>query len=76
VRAAIFALALAACVPTEVKQGAAKATYQSDQDRCVDDYDTKAEIDACRAYERARWGKAPVSWPLADAGPSDAGGDR
>lgn len=68
-----FALAaIEACSPA-VKQAVAKDSYEADQNRCVEQYDTKDEIDACRQYERARWGKGQVVWPQADAGAAEGG---
>lgn len=50
----------------QAKQEAAKDAYLAQQMDCVKQYDTKAEIDACRASVREAWGLAP------DAG-KDAG---
>lgn len=70
------ALAIASCLPAAAKQGAAKASFQSDLDACIDQQDTKELMDACRQEVEARWGRGKVTWPLADAGIADAGGDQ
>lgn len=60
---------------TATKQGVARTTYEAEQSDCVDQYNTRAEIDACRASVRQRWGKMPIPSVPLDAGPTD-GGDQ
>lgn len=48
---------LTSCLPVEVKQAAAEATYLGQQLECVDNLETKQDIDGCRASVKARWAK-------------------
>jgi hypothetical protein len=41
---------------TAAKEQAADATYAAEHLRCVADFHSDPEIDACRARVRARWG--------------------
>lgn len=59
-----FALALAAwgCLiacSAQQKQEVAKDAYLAQQMDCVKQFETKPEIDACRARVREAWGLAP-----------------
>lgn len=47
------------------KAAEADATYATEHLRCVDRFESKAEIDACRAAVRMRWG---IAEKIADAG--------
>lgn len=47
-------LAGQACFPADKKIEAA-AGYEAQQARCVERYDNRASIDACRARVRAAW---------------------
>jgi hypothetical protein len=68
------------------RQDAAGLSYESQHLACIDQYETRAAIDACRNDVRRRWGRldagppAPPSArpliPLEEVYPSDAGGDR
>ena len=49
---------LGAC-SAQQKQEAAKDAYLAQQMDCVKKFDTRAEIDACRARVREAWGLAP-----------------
>ena len=56
---------LTGCGPSPTaKEAAAEGAYGAEHLRCVDKFNTKAEIDACRAAVRVRWGV------------TDAGADR
>lgn len=44
-----------ACTPA-LQADAADKAYAADHLRCVQEYDTKLEIDACRERVRIRWG--------------------
>lgn len=46
------------CLSREAKEALADKTYAAEHLRCVDAYDTRAEIDACRRAVRERWGIA------------------
>lgn len=64
---AILSLALAAC-SSAAKPGpaeAAKATYLGEHLKCVEQFKTDEEINACRETVRQRWNK-----------PRDAGSDQ
>jgi outer membrane murein-binding lipoprotein Lpp len=50
----VYARVLAGCFETPKEIGAASA-YEAQQLRCVDQYATKVDIDACRAKVRAAW---------------------
>lgn len=54
----IAPIALLGCSPA-AKQEAAKDAYMAQQMDCVKQYDTRPEIDACRAAVREAWGLAP-----------------
>ncbi len=54
---------LLGCLPVEAKRAAAEATYLGQQLECVDNLETKADIDGCRNSVKRRWAR-------------DAGGDR
>lgn len=56
------------CLSREAKEAIADSTYAAEQLKCVDDHETRAEIDACRRAVRIRWG-------IAETG-RDAGHDR
>lgn len=56
------------CLSKEAKEAAADSAYAAEHLRCVDKYDTKEQIDACRAAVRLRWGITETV--------RDAGGDR
>lgn len=58
-RPLVLALALMGGCSATQKQAEADATYAAEHLRCVDAYDTREEIDACRAAVRMRWGVAP-----------------
>lgn len=45
--------------------GAADAAYATEHLRCVDNYNTRQEIDACRAGVRLRW---HIAETVTDAG--------
>lgn len=69
----VFALGLGvavACSALSVEKGAAESAYLAAQLDCVDENDTKASIDACRAAVRAQWALD------AAADVRDAGGER
>jgi len=48
---------LCGCLSREAKEAAAEGTYLSQQLQCVDNLETKADIDGCRASVKARWAK-------------------
>lgn len=50
------------------KKAAAESAYLAEHLRCVDTYNTRAQIDACRAAVQVRWGITVTS--------RDGGGDR
>jgi len=55
--------------PTQQQlQSAAESSYIADHLHCVDTHETKAEIDACRAAVRVKWGIAVTT---TDAGRRD-----
>lgn len=56
------------CLSKEAKEAAADSAYAAEHLRCVDKFDTKEQIDACRAAVRLRWGITETV--------RDAGGDR
>ena len=56
------------CVSREAKEAAADSAYAAEHLRCVDKYETKREIDACRSAVRIRWGIAEAV--------HDAGADK
>ncbi len=51
---ALLTLALAGCFPADKKVEAA-AGYSAQQTKCVEQYATKSEIDACRDRVKAAW---------------------
>lgn len=63
----ILALALAAC-SLAARQEAAKDGYTGQQMDCVKQFDSRPEIDACRARVREAWGLESA----ADAGKDGA----
>jgi hypothetical protein len=44
------------CLSQQAKEAIADGAYATEHMKCVDDYDTRAEIDACRRAVRVRWG--------------------
>lgn len=60
IRAVLILVAIVGCdrpeASTAAKEQAADAVYLAEHLRCVDDFRTNPEIDACRAKVRARWG--------------------
>jgi hypothetical protein len=59
-----IALVLVGCSPA-MKDTEADAAYAAEHLHCVDKYNTRQEIDACRAGVRLRWG---IAEKVADAG--------
>lgn len=57
----------AGCI--DARPAVAEATYLGQQLRCVDKYNTRDAIEACRARVRRDWG-------IAETVTKDAGGDR
>jgi hypothetical protein len=57
----IAALLLGGCALFEDKALQAETSYRAQQLKCVDQYETKSEIDACRAKVREEWGVAEVA---------------
>jgi hypothetical protein len=54
---AVALLVLAGCASTEAaRQRAAERAYLAEHLRCVQAYDTEAEVNRCRADVRSRWG--------------------
>lgn len=53
------------CASPQVKEDASISAYAAQQLRCVDKYDTRREIDACRSLVRKQWGIAET---IKDAG--------
>jgi hypothetical protein len=64
----IFGHCIGCGASREAKEAAAEAAYGAEHLRCVDKYDTREAIDACREDVRRRWGIATTS--------ADAGADR
>lgn len=56
------------CLSAAQKEAVADGMYLEEHMRCVDTYDTRREIDACRQAVRIRWG-------ISETG-KDAGHDR
>lgn len=54
---AVIALHLIACEPSQqAREAAAQGAYLAEHVRCVERYDTKEAIDACRDQVRVQWG--------------------
>lgn len=63
------AVAYVDCAPSQaVKEAAAESVYLTEHLRCVDKFETREAIDACRSDVRRRWGIAETI--------TDAGRDR
>ena len=65
----ILAGVLYGCASTAQQEAIARDRYKKEQLDCVKQYDTRAEIDACRAHVRAEWG-------ITETVSKDAGADR
>ncbi len=56
------------CLSREAKEAIADGAYAAEHVRCVDEHETRAEIDACRRAVRVRWGIAET---IRDGGAHD-----
>lgn len=65
----LCAAILGGCVSGAQQEAIARDRYKKEQLDCVKQYDTRAEIDACRAHVRAEWG-------ITETVSKDAGADR
>ena len=62
---ALFVILMSGCTPLAAEKSAAETAYLSQQLKCVDDNQTKRDIDACRAAVKQQWA-------VADAGSDGA----
>ncbi len=66
---AFFCVLQVGCGASEAaKSAAADTAYATEQLRCVDKFDNRAEIDACRQGVRLKWGVAETVAKFNDAG--------